>query len=376
MTAIRARRFDLSYWWMSLDRPILGAVLILAAAGLVLSLAASPAVARTHGFGEYHFVIRQIVFLLPSLALIVALTLLDVAQVRRAAIALLGLAAFGLALCPAIGPEVNGAQRWLSFGALSLQPSEFMKPAFVVAAAALIARGHEHPRFPGLCLAFLVYLALLALLLAQPDFGQAVLLTLAWATLFFLAGTPIGWSLALAGAAGFGALGAYVALPHVASRIDRFLDPASGDTFQVDQSLRAFMHGGFAGQGPGEGAVKDVLPDAHTDFVFAVAGEEFGLFACLAITALFAVVVLRGLERALAAREVFVQLSVAGLVVLFGGQALINMGVNLRLLPAKGMTLPFISYGGSSLLALAVTVGFILALTRRRAAAPFEGEGP
>ncbi|NWG45865.1 MAG: putative lipid II flippase FtsW [Alphaproteobacteria bacterium] len=376
MYAVTPRKDPMTRWWWSLDRPILGAVVVLACIGALLSLAASPSVARTHDLPEFHFVVRQIAFLVPALAIMCLLTWLDIVRVQLLAFGLLAVSLVALVLCLVAGPEINGAQRWLMLGPISVQPSEFAKPAFVVVAAFLIARGLERPAFPGLLSAFAVYAVLLGLLVMQPDFGQAVLVTAAWATLFFLAGTPLSWSAGLLGVAAGGAFCAYRFVPHVASRVDRFLDPSSGDTYQIDQSLAAFARGGITGQGPGGGDVKLGLPDAHTDFIFAVAGEEFGLIACLFVAGLFALVVLRGLDRALAARDLFVKLAVSGLAVLFGFQAIINMGVNLALLPAKGMTLPFISYGGSSLLALAVTMGFLLALTRRRPGPALDDGGP
>ena len=267
-----------------------------------------------------------------------------------------------------IGPEIKGAQRWLLFGPFSLQPSEFVKPAFVVLAAAALAESNRTPAFPGSLLAGGLFLAVAAVLVMQPDFGQTTLLTIVCAALFFLAGMKWQWLAGFGGAGVVGAVGAYFLVPHVASRIDRFINPDHGDTFQVDTALNAFGQGGLMGVGPGEGSVKFVLPDAHTDFIFAVAGEEFGLIACTILIALFGVIVVRALNRALAERDHFIQLAAAGLAVMFGLQAFINIAVTLSLIPAKGMTLPFVSYGGSSMLALAMTTGMLLALTRKRAA--------
>jgi len=265
-----------------------------------------------------------------------------------------------------LGPEVKGAKRWIQLGAFSLQPSEFVKPAFVVLTAWLFNESQKRKDVPGLELAILLYAVFALLLVLQPDFGQTLLVTLVWGALFFMAGINMVWIVVLGLAGIAGLFAAYFLVPHVASRIDRFLYPASGDTYQTDRSLDSFLHGGWFGRGPGEGTVKDVLPDSHTDFIFAVAAEEYGLIACLILLTLFAFIVLRGLSKASQEPDGFIRHAVAGLIMLFGLQTLINMAVNVGLLPAKGMTLPFISYGGSSLLAMALTMGFALGFTRKR----------
>lgn len=364
----RTDRSLLAYWWWTVDRWSLAAITTLVAAGVLLTLAASPAVAGRIGLEPFYFVYRQLSFVAPSLLVIFIVSLLGPRDVRRLA---LGLFVVSLSLMVAtlfVGPEIKGAQRWLLFGPFSVQPSEFVKPAFVVLAAAALAESNRTPGFPGSLLAGALFLAVAGVLVLQPDFGQTTLLTIVCAALFFLAGMKWQW-LAGFGSAGIaGAVGAYFLVPHVASRIDRFMNPDHRDTFQVDTALNAFGQGGLMGVGPGEGSVKFVLPDAHTDFIFAVAGEEFGLIACTILIALFGVIVVRALNRALAERDHFIQLAAAGLAVMFGLQAFINIAVTLSLIPAKGMTLPFVSYGGSSMLALAMTTGMLLALTRRRAA--------
>jgi len=247
-----------------------------------------------------------------------------------------------------------------------MQPSEFVKPAFAIVAAWLFAEGKRDKAIPGHWIAFGLYFLVVTLIIAQPDLGMTMVVTSVWLAQFFLAGLSM-WlviGLGLAGIAGL--FGAYFMFPHVTSRIDRFLDPASGDSYQIDKSLSAFVNGGFLGRGPGVGRVKETIPDAHADFVFAVAGEEMGAIVCLIIVGLFAFLVIRCFARLLAEQNLFVFLAVAGLVTNFGLQAVINIGSSLHLLPTKGMTLPFISYGGSSLLALALTMGMALALTRRR----------
>ncbi|WP_439817449.1 putative lipid II flippase FtsW [Zavarzinia sp. CC-PAN008] len=353
-------------WWWTVDRWTLGAVAGLCAIGLVLTMAASPGVAARLDLDSFHFVKRQIGFMLPAIAIIFAVSLCSPLQVRRlACIALLGsYAAVWLTLVA--GPEIKGAHRWIQLGPVSIQPSEFLKPSLAVVCAWMFAEHHRDERFPGRLIATALYLMAVAALILQPDFGQTVLVTAVFIIQLFLAGLPMIVALVLVGMAVAGGIGAYVTLPHVQSRIDRFLNPESGDTYQIDTATDAFVTGGFWGRGPGEGVVKRVLPDAHTDFIMAVAAEEFGTILCLVLVALFCFVVLRGFARLLQEDDSFVTLAGAGLLAQFGLQAIINVGVNVHLLPSKGMTLPFISYGGSSLLALALGMGMVLALTRLR----------
>ncbi len=362
----RANRSALSEWWWTIDRWTVVAVLALVALGIILTLAASPAVANRLSLDGFHFVYRQAVFLVPALIIIFGISFLSTRQVRRlAAIVFFG----GLVLMGAtllVGPEIKGATRWLPLGRFTLQPSEFVKPAFVVLVAWMFAEGARTKGMPGMTLAFVLYAVFVSLLVLQPDFGQATLVTLVFGGLLFMVGISWFWIIGL-GAVGLGgAITAYQLVPHVASRVDRFMDPASGDTYQIDRAMEAVRAGGFLGRGPGEGAVKLILPDAHTDFIFAVAAEEFGVLAGVLIIGLFGFIVIRTLLRALDETDLFVQLAVSGLTLLIGTQALINLAVNLNLMPAKGMTLPFISYGGSSLLALALATGMLLSLTRRR----------
>jgi cell division protein FtsW len=353
-------------WWWTVDRLTLGAIGLLMAVGMILIAAASPAVAERIGIKQFHFVERQALFLAPAAFVLVAASLLSPIGVRR-----IGLAAFITALALMIatllwGPMVNGAHRWLDIEGVTFQPSELAKPAFAVVTAWLLALQQRHAdwRFGAFAGALLV--SVLALLALQPDYGMAAVVAAVWFGQAFLAGLPLLWvgMAVIGGAAAVSA--AYTFVPHVTERIDRFLYPGSGENYQVETALNAFATGGPFGRGPGEGVVKSVLPDAHTDFIFAVVGEEFGMVACILIVATFAFVVLRGLLRLLREPDYFVLLAGSGLLVQFGLQAAVNMGVNLRLLPAKGMTLPFLSYGGSSLLALALGMGLLLALTRRR----------
>jgi len=366
MRLTRADRSVLSDWWFTVDRLMFFGLLLLMGAGLVLSLAASPPIAAKFNVEPFYFVRRHAALLLPAVAIMFAASTLTPKQIRRASLVifLVGIALMVLILF--LGPEIKGAKRWLQFGALSVQPSEFVKPAFVILTAWLFNESQKRPDVPGIQLAVAIYAIFATLLILQPDFGQTLLVTLVWGALFYMAGINMVWiaALGLIGIAGI--VTAYFLVPHVTSRIDRFLDPASGDTYQADRSLDSFLHGGWFGRGPGEGTVKNVLPDSHTDFIFAVTAEEYGLIACLILLALFAFIVLRGLSKASQEPDGFIRHAVAGLVMLFGLQALINMAVNVGLLPAKGMTLPFISYGGSSLLAMALTMGFALGLTRKR----------
>ena len=271
-----------------------------------------------------------------------------------------------MALVLLVGAEINGARRWLHVGGYSLQPSEFAKPAFVVLSAWLLAEGERRPDMPAMPMAVSLYLLLVGLLVLQPDVGQALLVSLVWGALFLLAGRPLRWFFVLAAALACGLLVAYMSLGYVRWRIDRFLHPTVGDSFQTDRALHSFIEGGFFGKGPGEGTIKTVLPDAHTDFIFAVIAEEYGVLACLVLLALFVLVAVRVFSRHVDQSGSFATLAAAGLTLLFVLQAIINMAVNVGLIPAKGMTLPFISSGGSSMLAVGLTMGMLLAVTRRR----------
>lgn len=355
----------LSRWWWTVDRWLILAVLLLFALGFLLILAASMPVAERLGLESFHFAKRQLVFLMMAFGTMITISILSEGNARRLSLALLPICLGLIALTLFIGPEIKGATRWLQIGSFTLQPSEFLKPAFVVTSAWLLAGSLEDRSFPGRQLAFLLFVLVVVLLMLQPDVGQTALISGVFLGQLMLAGLPLLWlGVMSAGSAAALTMG-YFTIPHVQNRIDIFFDPASGDTYQIDTALNAFRAGGMFGRGPGEGLVKRILPDAHSDYIFAVAGEEFGALACLVILGLFAVIVIRGLARLLEEEDVFRLLAVSGLLALFGLQALINMGVNLGVLPSKGMTLPFVSYGGSSLLALAITMGLVLALTRK-----------
>jgi len=368
MTTLAART-DMSIvgrWWRTVDRWLLAALAVLMLSGALFAMAASPAVAERIGLSSMYFVRRQMMFLPLAGFVLVAFSMMDARTVRRAAVILFGVFFLLTGATLVFGAELNGAKRWLSVFGFALQPSEFLKPTLIVTCAWMFSEQFKNGSFPGNRIAAVLGLACIGLLIMQPDFGQTFLIFLVWSVLFFMAGLPVSVIALLVVAGIVTVIAAYTYLPHVASRIDRFLDPSSGDTYQTETAMNAFQAGGFFGRGPGEGMVKRALPDAHTDFIFAVIGEEFGLFACLGLVLLFGFIVIRGYLLLLREEDPFVYLSVGGLLGLFGIQALINIGVNLNVLPAKGMTLPFISYGGSSLLAMAMAMGMVLALTRRR----------
>ncbi|WP_117192500.1 putative lipid II flippase FtsW [Rhizobium terrae] len=361
----RADRGPLADWFWTIDRFFLVAFVLLMGIGFMLSFAASPAVAERIGLDSFHFVERHALFLLPSLVVMIGLSFLTPRQVRRTAIILLVVSLGLMVLALFFGVEVKGSRRWIGVGSFSIQPSEFMKPAFVVVCAWLFAEHARQPEIPGNLFAIILFGIVAALLVAQPDLGQTILTSVVWGGMFFMAGMPWLWIFLLGGVGAGGMVAAYYMLPHVTARFDKFLT-GEGDRFQIETAHEAILQGGWFGQGPGEGIVKRILPDSHTDFIFSVAAEEFGIIFCMALVAIFAFVVLRGLNHAFKEGNDFNRFAVAGLVLQIGMQSMINIGVNLELMPAKGMTLPLISYGGSSMIAICVTAGFILALTRHR----------
>ncbi|MBI3434051.1 MAG: putative lipid II flippase FtsW [Proteobacteria bacterium] len=360
----RADRTPFAAWWWTVDRLTLAALIALMLAGIVLSLAASPPVAVRIGLDPFHFVNRHVLYLLPALVVLLATSMLTPRRIRRVAL-LVFVGSVALIVATLVfGAEVKGARRWIVILGVNVQPSEFVKPAFVILISWLFAESERKPDVPANSIALVLLLVVVVLLVMQPDFGQTMLVSLVWGALFFMAGMRMIWVAGLGGVAVAGLLGAYASVPHVAQRIKRFLDPASGDTFQIDHAVDSFLRGGWFGRGPGEGIVKRHLPDSHADFVFAVAGEEFGIVLCLILAALFAFIVLRALASAVRCDDAFTRFATAGLAMLFGIQSAINMAVNLALIPAKGMTLPFISYGGSSMISLAYGMGMLLALMR------------
>ena len=366
MTLDRADNSLLADWWFTVDRTLLAILLTLIGAGCVLSLAASPAVAVKKGLSPFYFAERHFLFSGLGLAVMLTVSALSPRQIRRLALAVL-LASLALMVWVALaGPEIKGARRWVLIAGYSFQPSEFGKPALVVLLAWLFAEAAKRHDVPAIPLAVGLAVAFAGLLIVQPDVGQTLLVGSVWGALFLLSGLPLRWAALLVpiGAAGLAA--AYVAFDHVRRRVDRFIDPSSGDNFQVDRAIQSFSEGGLMGRGPGEGVIKSVLPDAHTDFIFAVIGEEYGVLACLALVTLYVALAYRAFAVAWREPDHFARLAVVGLALLVVLQALINVGVNVGLLPAKGMTLPFISAGGSSSLAMSLTAGMLLGLMRRR----------
>ncbi|WP_112321524.1 peptidoglycan glycosyltransferase FtsW [Oceanibium sediminis] len=354
-------------WWRTIDRWSLGAVIGLFLVGMLLGFAASPPLAQRNGLEPFHYVSRQAFFGMLALTAMVITSMLSPTQIRRKAVLGFLAATIAVALLPTFGTDFGkGATRWYSLGFASVQPSEFLKPTFVVFSAWMMAATYDLSGPPGRLLSFIVAIGLTVMLALQPDFGQAMLILGAWSLMYFVAGAPIFLLVVIAMMVLGAGMFAYVNSEHVARRIDGFLNPEIDPRTQLGFATNAIQEGGFLGVGVGEGTVKWSLPDAHTDFIIAVAAEEYGLVICLLIIALFSTVVIRSLIRLVRERDPFVRLAGTGLAALFGMQALINLGVAVRLLPAKGMTLPFVSYGGSSLLAAGLALGMLLALTRHR----------
>jgi len=371
----RTNRSPLAQWWRTIDHLTLGFLICLIGVGLILSMAASPAASMRLGLDNpFYFLYKHAFFVAVGLFGAFVLSLMSPNYARRTAVlVLVGSIVLMIALLFA-GHEVKGATRWFRIGGFGLQPSEFAKPAFIVFAAWMFSVRKRDAAIPAVGIVFGVYLTLIFLLIQQPDFGQSFLLTLCFAAVFFFAGLSLGWMLAMLGVSTVGAIGAYFALPHVRDRVARFMNPDGADTYQTDKALEAIGNGGFFGRGPGEGAIKYSLPDGHTDFIFAVTVEEFGFLISMFLIILIAGFVIRCFRTALKLNDYFAQLAVAGLATMIGMQAIINLFVNLNMAPPKGMTLPFISYGGSSLLSLCFAAALILSFTRRRPGAYGYGE--
>lgn len=363
----RTDKSFLGQWWWTVDRVTLAILLTICIFGIVLVTAASPSVAERIDTPANHFIIRHIIFLGPTVLLLIGLSMASIQQIWRAALIILGFALVMMMLVPIVGDEVKGAQRWIGIGPFSIQPSELAKPAFIIVAAWFIARQKEKPEFPGIVFASALYGLIVLLLVLQPDMGMTFIVTASFFAIIFLAGLPFRWIILLLVLAMGAAVLAYFSFDHVQSRFDRFINPDSGDNYQVDRALLAFQHGGLLGTGAGQGTVKMTIPDAHADFIFAVAGEELGMLVTVLIVGLYGYVIVRGYNRIMDTDNIFIILASGGILTLFGLQALINMGSSIHLLPTKGMTLPFISYGGSSLLSSGIAMGMLLALTRRQA---------
>ena len=365
-------------WWWTTDHLLLGATGILIGLGVLLSFGNSPAAAaRMHVGDPFHFAIRQCVFAVGGAATLLSVSMLSPRGVRRSSFFIYLIAVAIMIALPLAGHHAKGATRWLEFGGFSLQPSEFMKPALIVLAAWMFAEGQKGEGVPGVSIAFILYAVSVGLLLWQPDVGQTVLITIAFGAAFFMAGVPFKWILGLGAVASAGAISLYFVFQHVASRVNRFLLPEHADAHQqIDRAQDAIAAGGWFGRGAGEGVLKRQVPDVHTDFAFSGAAEEFGLMFSLLLIGLFGFIVIRGLYRSMKLSDPFEQVAAGALFVLVGQQAFINIAVNLNMIPTKGMTLPFISYGGSSMLAMGLTLGMALALTRKRPGADAPSDGP
>ncbi|KFE34513.1 peptidoglycan glycosyltransferase FtsW [Thioclava atlantica] len=364
---VRAGEPVLPKWWRTIDKWALGSILILFGLGMLLGLAASVPLAERNGLEPFYYVKRQAVFGALSLGVMLAISMLDPRQIRRLGVAGFALAFVAVMLLPVLGTDFGkGAVRWYSFGVASIQPSEFLKPGFVIISAWFMAAADEVGGPPGRLYSFLLAVIIVVALALQPDFGQASLVLFAWSVMYFVAGAPIALLSAIGALTVAGGFFAYNFSEHFARRINGFLSTDVDPRTQIGYATNAIQEGGFFGVGVGQGSVKWSLPDAHTDFIIAVAAEEYGLILVLCIIALYATVVIRSLLRLMRERDPFTRLAGAGLACAFGVQAIINMGVAVRLLPAKGMTLPFVSYGGSSVIASGIAVGMLLALTRTR----------
>lgn len=352
-------------WWRGVDQQTMIALSILIGFSMMLVTTTSSAVAEKIGLTEHHFSSRQMIFLLIASVVVIALSSVEKKWVKRIGIGGFIVSVLSLILVKFYGYEVKGAVRWMRVAGFSYQPSEFMKPCFAVVTGWILSLRYQED-FPSFRVCAVLYLIVAALLITQPDFGMLVLTTAVFAVQLFVGGLPTIW-IFVSGIVGlFGVISAYILLPHVATRINNFLDPAANENYQVTKSILAFEHGGLYGMGPGEGSIKQHLPDSHTDFIFAVAGEEFGAIICIMLIAVFAFIVLKTLIRLNSEDDKFVQLAAVGIITQFGLQATINMGVTLNLLPTKGMTLPFVSYGGSSTIAISLAIGMLLGLTKRQ----------
>lgn len=363
----RAEKTPLAEWWWSIDRELLGALILLMTCGMVLSFAASPPVAERIGLSPWFFIIRHAMFCLLALPVLIGTSLMNHRQARVAALVTLVISLVLLWATLRFGTEVKGARRWISFAGQSVQPSEFVKPAFAVLGAWLFSESMVHKNVPGKILATMVMFSIVAALLLQPDIGQTALVLATWATLLFISG--ISWWIIFGLAAGAGGLlgGAYLLFPHVSRRIDTFLNPeGGGNTYQIDRALQSLLEGGWFGRGPGESIAKKLIPDAHADYVFSAAAGEFGIIFCMVLVTLIAFIVIRAMMGAQRQTSLFARLASSTLAIQFAMQSGINLAVNLNLIPPKGMTLPFVSYGGTSMIAIAFGMGLMLALTRTK----------
>jgi cell division protein FtsW len=362
----RTDRSPTAMWWWTLDRVTLSLILILLLLGFFFSFSSSPVAApHTSNYDAFYYTKRHFLFALMTSGVMVAVSMLSLRGVRRVGLFVYSAAIGVMALLPVIGHSAKGGQRWLDLGPFALQPSEFLKPALVVLIAWMFSEGQKGKGVPGVTIAFGLYGLAIALLLIQPDVGQSILITVAFGACFFISGVPFRWIMGMLGAAVSGLVALFFIQPHFRNRILGFMTEG-GDKYQVNSAKAAIANGGFFGQGLNEGEMKRHIPDLHTDFIYSVVAEEYGLWLTLILIGIFAFVVVRGLAKSMAMQDPFRQIATSGLYIMVGTQVIINVSVNLGLIPPKGMTLPFISYGGSSMLAMGLTMGFILALTRKR----------
>lgn len=365
MRLARSEKSYLTDWWFTVDRVVLTLGLLLLVLGIVMQLSASPSVALRRDLHAFYFVEKQVVFAIFGAAIMISVSLLSPANIRRLSFVLFCFSLIAMIAVLLVGPNINGAQRWLRFDSVSFQPSEILKPVFIVLTAWAFSEGLKRADVPAFRIAIIFYLICVLLLILQPDFGQTLLLTAAWVAMFFLAGLGWLWVFFFIGAGIAAIFLGYHYLPHVAFRINSFLDP-SGENYQIARALEVFQKAGWFGRGPGEGSLAEqFLPDAHNDFIFAAIADEFGILVCLVLLCIFSIIVFLSLWRVRDLDDPFQRLGASGLMVLFALQAVINMSVNLGLIPAKGMTLPFLSYGGTSLLGSSLLLGMTLALTRQ-----------
>jgi cell division protein FtsW len=366
MSMFRQSRHPLVRWWWEMDRASVMLILVIMAIGAVAVSTASPAVAKTYQVGPYYFAERHILYLGCALGVMMAMTMLKTNGVKRVGVLLFILAYVGTLLTFVIGTEVKGARRWLDIAGQSIQPTEFMKAGLIIVTAMLLSSQEKLGRFQGYAVSILIMAGVGLPVLLQPNFGMMLAMCSVWFAQVFMAGLPLLWLLPLFGMLLLTVMGAYTMLPHVRDRMERFLNPESNDTYQVDQAYEAIASGHIWGRGAGEGVVKHTLPDAHTDFIFAVIVEEFGIVVGLLLMFIFMALVWRGFSRLLRQDDRFTLLAGGGFLTLIAIHVGVNIGVALHVLPTTGMTLPFISYGGSSTIAMALVMGFLLALLRRR----------
>ena len=374
MDIIRTDKSVVKRWWWSIDRITLTAIFALMLIGTMLVAAASPSVAERIGLNPFYFTNRQIIFMIPTIMAMMFMSFMNRKNLWRISSLVTVVSVLLMFALLIIGFHTKGATRWITFLGFSLQPSEFVKPAFAVSSAWLMNRSQYEPSFAGHKIVLGLFITIVGLLLLQPDIGMTFVTCCIWGVQLFLSGISMFIVCVLGAIAIVGLMIVYLTFPHFASRLNRFINPASGDTYQVEKSIDAFTNGGLWGTGPGHGEVKMNLPDAHADFIFSVAGEEFGMIFVIILISIFCFIIIRSVIRIFRHDDMFVILAVGGLLTQFSVQSLVHMGSSLQLLPAKGMTLPFISYGGSSLLSLGFAMGMLLSLTSKKMQSDFSVE--